>query len=285
LVPVLFIRQLDMLRPMTLAEALSMRLKDKVVLITGASRGIGKQLAIRFAREGANLVLAARTVDTSSSPFPGTIHETADAVRAFGTKALAVRCDLALRADVEQLCRSAIEEFGRVDILINNAAYFGPGHYDAFMSLTLEQWETMIDVDLNAPVLACRLLLPGMIERKSGLIICMTSVAATHDVPLGGRGGISPGYPTAKAGLNRFVRALAAEIREHQIPVIAVEPGFTVTERTAIIFPRNNMDFSAAQSMEIPVRAVVELSTCEDPMAYTGQVIIAADFTRERGLV
>ncbi len=262
-----------------------MRLKDKVVLITGASRGIGKQLALRFAEEGANLVLAARTVDASESPFPGTIHETAAAARAHGVKVVAVRCDLAIRADVERLCRIALEEFGRVDILINNAAYFGPGHYDAFMSLSLDQWETMIDVDLNAPVHACRLLLPGMIERNDGLILCMTSVAATHDVPIGGRGGISPGYPTAKAGLNRFVRALAAEIAEHRIAVIAVEPGFTVTERTSIIFPRNNMDFSKAHSMEVPVRTVLRLCTCADPMAYSGQVVIAAEFAREQGLI
>ncbi len=262
-----------------------MRLKDKVVLITGASRGIGKQLALRFAQEGANLVLAARTVEASDSPFPGTIHETSAAVRSHGVRALAVRCDLAIRADVENLCRAAIDEFGRVDILINNAAYFGPGHYDAFMSLSLDQWETMIDVDLNAPVHACRLLLPGMFERGSGLIICMTSVAATHDVPLGGRGGISPGYPTAKAGLNRFVRALAAEIREHRIPIIAVEPGFTVTERTTIIFPQNNMDFSRAHSMEVPVRTVLHLCTCADPIAYSGQVIVAAEFAKQRKLL
>ncbi len=262
-----------------------MRLKDKVVLITGASRGIGKQLAIRFAEAGANLVVAARTVQASQSLFPGTIHETADAARAHGAKVLALGCDLAIRADVERMCRAALEEFGRVDILINNAAYFGPGHYDAFMSLSLDQWKTMIDVDLNAPVLACRLLLPGMIERNNGLIICMTSVAAMHDVPVGGRGGISPGYPTAKAGLNRFVRALAAEIGEHRIPVIAVEPGFTVTERTAIIFPQNNMDFSGAHSMEVPVRTVMHLCTCADPTAYSGQVVVAAEFAREHRLI
>jgi len=260
-------------------------LKDKVVLITGASRGIGKPLANAFAQHGANLVLAARTVDASSSPFPGTIHETAAAAMAQGVRVLAVRCDLAIRTDVENLCRAALAEFGRVDILINNAAYFGPGHYDAFLSLSLDQWETMIDVDLNAPVHACRLLLPGMIERATGLIICMTSVAATHDVPLGGRGGISPGYPTAKAGLNRFVRALAAEIREHRIAVIAVEPGFTATERTAIIFPQNNMDFSRAHSIEVPVRTVLHLCTCADPMAYSGQVIVAAEFAQEHRLL
>jgi 3-oxoacyl-[acyl-carrier protein] reductase len=262
-----------------------MRLRDKVVLITGASRGIGKQLCLRFAQEGASIVLGARTVEPSESPFPGTIHETAAEIRALGARALAVRCDLAIRADVERLCRSAIDEFGRVDILINNAAYFGPGHYDPFLSLTADQWETMIAVDLNAPVLACRLLLPAMIERGSGLIICMTSVAATHDVAPGGRGGISPGYPTAKAGLNRFVRALAVEIKEHPIPVIAVEPGFTMTERTGIIFPRNNMDFSRAHPMEVPVNAVAHLCTCAEPMKYSGQVIIAADFAREHGLV
>ena len=262
-----------------------MLLKDKVALITGASRGIGKQVALQLAKEGANIVLGARTVEASESPFPGTIHDTAAEIEALGAKALPVRCDLAIRADVERLCRSAIEEFGRVDILINNAAYFGPGHYDPFMSLTLDQWDTMIAVDLNAPVQACRLLLPGMIERGSGMILCMTSVAATHDVPTGGRGGISPGYPTAKAGLNRFVRALALEIKEHQIPVIAVEPGFTMTERTRIILPKNNVDISRTHPMDVPVRTILNLCTCDNPMAYSGKVIIAADFVKEHHLL
>jgi citronellol/citronellal dehydrogenase len=262
-----------------------MSLENKVVLITGASRGIGKQIALQLAEHGANLVLAARTVEGSASPFPGTIDETAGAVRARGGKAVAVQCDLAIRSDIERLCRSAIDHFGRVDILINNAAYFGPGHYDPFLSLSLDQWQTMIDVDLNAPVLLTRLLLPGMVERGSGLVICMTSVAATHDVPAGGRGGISPGYPTAKAGLNRFVRALAAEIREHQVAVIALEPGFTMTERTAILFPQKNMDFSAAHSMEIPVRTVLHLCTTSDAMSYSGRVIIAAEYIKQHRLL
>ncbi|MGO9056789.1 MAG: SDR family NAD(P)-dependent oxidoreductase [Candidatus Binataceae bacterium] len=262
-----------------------MLLKDKVVLVTGGSRGIGKQIALRLAQEGADIVLGARTVEAAESPFPGTIHETAAEIRALGAKVLAVRCDLAIRADMERLCRSAIDEFGRVDILINNAAYFGPGHYDPFLSLTLDQWDTMIAVDLNAPAQACRLLLPGMIERGSGLILCMTSVAATHDVAPGGRGGISPGYPSAKAGLNRFVRALAVEIKEHRIPVIAVEPGFTMTERTSIILPQNNVDISKAHPMEVPVRTMHYLCTCDDPMAYSGQVVIAADFVRKHHLL
>lgn len=261
-----------------------MGLEGKVVLITGASRGIGKQLALRFAEHGANLVLAARTVEASQSRFPGTVHETAAQARSRGARALAVQCDLAVRSDLEALCRSAIGEFGRVDILINNAAYFGPGHYDAFLSLSLDHWQTMIDVDLNAPVMLSRLLLPGMIERGEGAVVCMTSVAATDDVPAGGRGGISPAYPAAKAGLNRFVRALAAEMKEHRIAIVAVEPGFTVTERTAIIFPEKNMDFSAAHSMEVPVRTVVHLCA-GDPMKHSGQVVIAARYAREHRLL
>jgi citronellol/citronellal dehydrogenase len=262
-----------------------MGVDGKVVLITGASRGIGKQLALRFAESGASLVLAARTVDPAESPFPGTIHDTAATARQRGARALAVRCDLAVRSDLEHLCRAAIDEFGRVDILINNAAWFGPGHYDPFLSLTLDQWRTMIDVDLNAPVMLSRLLLPGMIERGGGVIICMTSVAATHDVPAGGRGGISPAYPAAKAGLNRFVRALAGEVKEHRIALVAVEPGFTITERTATLFPQKNMDFSDAHSMEVPVRTIVHYCGSDDPMQYSGQVVIAAEYAKGHNLL
>ena len=258
-----------------------MRLKDKVALITGASRGIGKQIALALAGEGANVVVGARTMEPGESIYPGTILETAAQVRALGVQALPVKCDLALRAEVEKICRAAIEEFGRVDILINNAAYFGPGHYDPFLEMTLDQWQTMIDVDLNAAVIACRLLLPGMIERGDGRIFCMTSVAATHDVPLPRRGGISPAYPAAKAALNRFVRALAQEIAEYNIPIIAVEPGFTLTERSQIILPQNNTDISRAHPMEIAVKTVRYLCICDHPMDYTGQVVIAADFVKQ----
>jgi NAD(P)-dependent dehydrogenase (short-subunit alcohol dehydrogenase family) len=262
-----------------------MDLKGKVALITGASRGIGKQIALRLARDGAHTVLGARTVDPSESIYPGTIHETAAEVMALGVKALPVKCDLAVRADVERLCASAIEEFGRVDILINNAAFFGPGHYDPFLKMTLDQWDTMLAVDLTAAVITCRLLLPGMIERQCGIIICMTSQAATEDVPPGGRGGISPGYPSAKAALNRFVRCIAREFEEHRIAAIAVEPGFTMTERTGIILPQQGVDLSRTHPMEVPVNTVHYLCSCEDPMPYNGQVIIAKDFTREHRLV
>lgn len=113
----------------------------------------------------------------------------------------------------------------------------------------------------------------------------MTSVAATHDVPLPRRGGISPAYPAAKAALNRFVRALAQEIAEYNIPIIAVEPGFTLTERSQIILPQNNSDISRAHPMEIAVKTVRYLCICDHPMDYTGQVVIAAHFVKQHHLL
>jgi len=105
-----------------------MRLKDKVALVTGASRGIGKQIALELAREGAHIVLAARTAQGANSPYPGTVEQTAQELRSLGVKAVPVKCDLAIRSEVEQLCRTALKEFGAVDILVNNAFYTGPGH-------------------------------------------------------------------------------------------------------------------------------------------------------------
>ncbi len=149
-----------------------MRLEGKVAVVTGASRGIGKQIALLLAKEGATLVIAARTTDRGASPYPGTLEETAAEIRSFGAEALPLKCDLAVRADVERLCGSAIDKFGRVDILINNAVYTGPGHYERFLNVSLAQWETMMGANFTASATACRLTLPYMVKQNTGIIIC-----------------------------------------------------------------------------------------------------------------
>src|SRR5690348_8468988 len=100
-----------------------MRLRGRVALITGASRGVGKRIALQLAEEGATTVLAARTVGAGEGSFPGSIEETAQEVRRRGGDAMAVKCDLTLPADTKNLCHTALETFGRVDFLINNAFY------------------------------------------------------------------------------------------------------------------------------------------------------------------
>src|SRR5580700_7247885 len=263
-----------------------MRLKDKVALVTGASRGIGKQIALELAREGAHIVLAARTAQGANSPYPGTVEQTAQELRALGVKTLPVKCDLTIRSEVEQLCRTALEEFGAVDILVNNAFYTGPGHYDAFLTMTPEQWEVEIAVDVTAPAIASWMLLPKMIERRAGTIVCITSGAAHNDPPgMPGRGATGPAYPTAKAALNRFVQAIAKEFKDDGIAVIALDPGFTLTERAEIAVSQWGFDLSRAHPMAVPAKTVHYLCTCDNPMEYTGKVLVAADFVKERGLL
>ena len=263
-----------------------MRLKDKVALVTGASRGIGKQIALELAREGAHIVLAARTAQGINSPHPGTIEETAEEIRAFGVRAVPVKCDLAVRSEVENLCRAALAEFGAVDILINNAFYTGPGHYEAFLTMTPEQWEVEIGVDVTAPAIACWMLLPKMVERRNGIIICITSGAAHTDPPgIPGRGATGPAYPTAKAALNRFVQAIGKEFKENHVAVIAVDPGFTLTERAEVAVGQWGFDVSRAHPMAVPAKTVHYLCTCDNPMEYTGKVLVAEYFVKEHGLL
>jgi NAD(P)-dependent dehydrogenase (short-subunit alcohol dehydrogenase family) len=263
-----------------------MRLKDKVAMVTGASRGIGKQTALELAREGAHIVLVSKNTAPTESPYPGTVEETAEELRKLGVKALPVKCDLAIRSQVEQLCRTALKEFGAVDILVNNAFYTGPGHYDAFLNMTPEQWEVEIAVDVTAPAIASWMLLPKMIERGSGIIICITSGAA-HTDPTGmpGRGATGPAYPTAKAAVNRFVQAIGKEFKDQRIPVVAVDPGFTLTERAERAVSQWGFDLSQAHPMAVPAKTVHHICTCENPMQYTGKVLVAADFVKEHRLL
>jgi NAD(P)-dependent dehydrogenase (short-subunit alcohol dehydrogenase family) len=265
---------------------LMMQLKGKVALVTGASRGIGKQIALELAREGAHIVLAARTAQGTRSPYPGTIEQTAQEIRSLGVKAVPVKCDLAVRTEVEQLCRTALNEFGAVDILVNNAFYTGPGHYDPFLTMTPEQWEIEIAVDVTAPAIASWMLLPEMIERHAGIIICITSGAAHTDPPgMPGRGATGPAYPAAKAALNRFVQAIAREFKDNGVAVIAVDPGFTLTERAEIAVSQWGFDLAQAHPMAVPAKTVHYLCTRANPIEYTGKVLVAADFAREHRLL
>ena len=263
-----------------------MKLQGKVALVTGSSRGMGKQMALLLAKEGADVVVTARTQSADESPYPGTIFETAKEIRAMGRKALPVKADLAVRGEVEAMCHKAIEAFGRVDILVNNAFYTGPGHYDPFLNTTIDQWNTIIAVDLTAPFIACRLLVPYMIKQGGGIIINTTSGAAVRENPnLPGKGANGLGYPSAKAGLNRFVWALAKEVRQYNIAVTALDPGFTLTERAKMAVDALGFDTKMAHSMDVPARTAWYLATCPNPMWFTGKVVVAEDFVQEHGLM
>src|SRR2546430_879643 len=193
-------------------------LDGKVAIVTGASRGIGAEIARRFAREGAAVAVAARTTDTGTSPFPGTIAETTEQIRAAGGTAVPIRADLSKPEDRERLITEATRQLGPADILVSNAAvtYFTPVE-----NFTARRFELMFDVQVEGPFHLAQLVIPAMQEKGRGWILNISSIAARHPAfPLSGwarRGGTV--YGMCKAAVERFSTGLAAGLYADGIPV------------------------------------------------------------------
>lgn len=266
-----------------------MRLKGQVALVTGASRGVGKRIALQLAEEGATIVLAARTVRSGEGAYPGSIEETAAEVRRRGGEALPLRCDLTVAQDTEKLCRTALERFGRVDILVNNAFYNNPQHYNMFLDIDIETWNRCWIGNVLSPIIACRMLLPGMIERRKGIIINLTSPVGWSDTSapgLPGKGGVAATYGTTKAALHRFTHNLAKETGLHGIPSINLDPGFSVTERMEVeTTARGGITLTGGHTPDVPGVVVRYLCTCPNAMVFNGRMIYSPDFVLEHGLM
>jgi NAD(P)-dependent dehydrogenase (short-subunit alcohol dehydrogenase family) len=187
-------------------------LKDKIVLITGGASGIGQATALRFAREGAHIVLA----DVNEKG----LKDTAEQIEALGRKALPLRTDVSRREEVEEMSRKALEEFGRVDILMNNAAV---ALFAEIKDTGLSDWEWIMNINLWGSIYPLHYLLPQMVERKSGHIINVASWAGILGTPSCGA------YTTAKYGLVGMSEVLRAELRRFGIGVTAVCPGIVKT--------------------------------------------------------
>ena len=195
-------------------------LDGQVVLVTGATRGIGKASAIAFAVAGARLVLVGRSTDSAPNRggLPGTLQSVAAEATALGAEVLTVAADLADPADVQRVVDETLERYGRCDVLVNNAAvsFVGP-----FLEVPARRWRPVIDVNLIAPVLLTHSLLPGMLERGKGSIINVTSGAAdtgTHaEVP-------QLPYAASKAGMNAMSFGLADQLAGTGVAVNLLAP-------------------------------------------------------------
>jgi NAD(P)-dependent dehydrogenase (short-subunit alcohol dehydrogenase family) len=266
-------------------------LKGKTALVTGASRGIGKQLAIELGQLGCNMVIAARTVEPHKR-LTGTIGETVELVQATGAQAIAVQTDLRDVDDVGRLAARAIEQFGGVDVLVNNAADTSGGT-PSILDLDREDWLRQFDANLHGPFSLIQAVLPSMQARGEGVIVNMTSGAGDL-VPVrppttgAGQGAIRIGervaYGASKAALNRLSNMIAPELRDHGIAVVSVDPGFTRTELVELMGERGMVDPEAAVPMDVPVKTIVHVVTSDDPMQWTGQILRAAAFVEEHGL-
>jgi len=189
-----------------------MRLQDKIAVVTGAGRGIGRSIALAMAREGASVVVAAR-----SSPE---IDAVARAITAKGGKALSVPADVSVEADVGKLVQRAVETFGRVDILVNNA---GIGSFAPVARLATDDFDRMWSVNMRGVFLCTKAVLPFMTKQKFGDIVNISSLAGRNAF-VGGAG-----YAATKWALIGFSRCLMLEVREFNIRVITLCPGSVET--------------------------------------------------------
>jgi NAD(P)-dependent dehydrogenase (short-subunit alcohol dehydrogenase family) len=194
------------------------KLKGKVAVVTGASRGLGRAIAIGFSKEGANVAVAART-EVDKKELPGTIYQTAEEIKALGMEALAIRGDVTDEESVRAMVDAVFSRFGRIDILVNNAgvAFFYP-----IAETPLKRWETVLKVNLTGAFLCTKAVLPHMMKQKSGSIINISSLAAderdSNTIPTG------VAYAVAKAGLDRFTWGLAVETGKYNIAVNCLKP-------------------------------------------------------------
>lgn len=252
-----------------------MRLKGKVAIITGASRGLGRDFALDFVKEGAGVVVAART--ETEGKLPGTIFKTADEIRALGGRALPIRCDVTSEESVNEMVQKGLKEFGRIDILVNNA---GVAWWPPITETPLKRFELVLRVNLIGAFLCVKAVLPTMIKQRSGSIINISSYAANKRVR--GFSGIS--YGVSKAALERFTWGLAAELGQYNIAVNAIKPLKVIGTEGILAQTRPDADKSDWQTSELMVKACTLLAA-QDATGVTGIVASDDELCQWHGLI
>jgi dehydrogenase/reductase SDR family member 1 len=255
-------------------------LQGKVAVVTGASRGVGKGIALGLGDAGATVYVTGRTLDQRNAPWPGTIGETATAVTHLGGRGIAVCCDHRDDVQVKALFRQVQDEQGRLDVLVNNATSFGatPDGYPQedvpFWELPVALWDEMHVVGLRSHYVAAICAAPTMIGQRSGLIVNISSNGATSYV-------FNAAYGVVKAGVDKLTADMAHDLQPYNVAVLSLRPPFTKTEKYVVQAERH--DLSRARSPEFTGRAVVALAADPKVMEKTGRVFRVTDLAGEYG--
>jgi len=231
-----------------------MRLEDQVVLITGAGRGIGRATALAFAREGASVVLAAKTASE--------IDSVSEEVQALGVQAVAVPTDVTDRLQVEALAEMALARFGQIDVLINNA---GVAIHNPISRIREEDWDLNIAVNLKGVFLCTQAVFQHMCDRGTGHIINVASTSGTRGHVRGGA------YCASKFGVVGFTEVTAAEGRPHGVKASVVCPGPTDTRMRRENHPDDDLE---ALSLPEDIAEAILFLACQSSKAHTVEVIV-----------
>jgi NAD(P)-dependent dehydrogenase (short-subunit alcohol dehydrogenase family) len=270
-----------------------------VALVTGASRGIGKAIAVHLARAGYDVAVGARTLHEgesrehsstvaapNTSPLPGSLDSTAALVAAEGRQALPVYLDLLDRTSLGSATATVLERWGRIDVLVNNGRYVGPGHMDQVLDTPIDLLDRHLEANVMAPVVLAKLVLPSMVERGSGVVINLASSSGTMDpAKPAGSGGWGLGYGMSKAALHRVAGVLAVELADRGIAAYNLSPGFVATERIAIDMAEFGFDASRGAPPDVVGAVAAWLVTSPDARARNGQWIEAQEVCRDLGLL
>ncbi|MDE0035723.1 MAG: SDR family NAD(P)-dependent oxidoreductase [Deltaproteobacteria bacterium] len=216
-------------------------LQDKVCIVTGAGRGIGRAIALRAADEGCRTVLAARS--------EGQLEAVRAEIESRGGQACPFRADLSEQEDQEALVARTLDRFGTIDFLVNNAGW---GTKANIPKARVKDWDQTLRVNLLAPMILSQLVLPTLMAKQSGAIVNISSISGRA-----GQGG-SAAYAASKAGLIAFSQALFEEVREHNVKVAAILPGFVDTD---MIPPVRHLDRSRMIQAEDIAEAVLFVLT------------------------
>jgi NAD(P)-dependent dehydrogenase (short-subunit alcohol dehydrogenase family) len=257
-------------------------LDGKVAIVTGASSGIGAEIARRFGAAGAAVAVAARTAEPGSHQLDGSISETVADIRAAGGSAEAIRADLSKPEERERLVADTTERLGAPDILVANAAvtYFTP-----VMDFTDRRYDLMFEVQVAGPFHLAQLVVPGMRGKGSGWILNISSGAARHPSmppgPRAGRGGTV--YGMCKAALERFSTGLAAELYSDNIAVNALSPSRVVPTPGTVFHHLTTWESPDAEPASVMAEAALQLCSAE-PRTRTGMITYSQQLLSELGV-
>jgi dehydrogenase/reductase SDR family member 1 len=261
-------------------------LADKIAVVTGASRGVGKGVAVALGAAGATVYVTGRSVRQGDSrpDLPGTVGETADAVTAAGGRGIAIRCDHYDAGQVSDAFATIAREQQYLDILVNNCwdgyrdMVDANDHFtwaDPFWQQSVKRWDEMFGGGVRPAFLASRLAAPLMLAQKRGLIVNISYWAAKRYMA-------NLIYGVAKTAVDRMAADMAHDLRDYGIAAVALYPGLVRTE-AVMKYGVGTYDMSNAESPEFTGRAVAALAADPNVMAKSGSVLIAAELGLEYG--